>query len=296
MRKDLVLAACSGLLLLGVATASAADLCGDVNNSGAVNTSDALAVLKRAVEQPVGLTCGPPGIPVKTGQFAGTGTGSDGDLRNGSPRTFTDNGDGTITDYATGLMWEKKDDLGGLHDKDTAFTWSTGDGNMNGTLVTNFLANMNAGSGFAGHTDWRIPNRFEFETLFNLGTSFPSTHFAFNKFCQPGCSISNCSCTSSLLYWTSSAVQSEPSFAWILSFQDSGVGGLSKTNTALARAVRNAPELTTFPTCEAPDPPQCSFNDPCSDGVCSLSRTACSQQTDCPFSPGEQCCCAGFCI
>jgi len=28
-----------------------------------------------------------------------------------------DNGDGRLTDLQTGLMWEKKDDLGGVHDQ-----------------------------------------------------------------------------------------------------------------------------------------------------------------------------------
>jgi len=35
-----------------------------------------------------------------------------------------DNGDGTITDGCTGLMWEKKDQAGGLHDYSTAYAWA----------------------------------------------------------------------------------------------------------------------------------------------------------------------------
>ena len=37
---------------------------------------------------------------------------------------FVDNGDGTITDTQTGLMWEKKDQSGGAHDVDALFPWS----------------------------------------------------------------------------------------------------------------------------------------------------------------------------
>jgi len=33
-----------------------------------------------------------------------------------------DNGDGTITDPATGLMWEKKDDGEGIHDVGNTYT------------------------------------------------------------------------------------------------------------------------------------------------------------------------------
>lgn len=34
---------------------------------------------------------------------------------------FVDNGDGTITDTETHLIWEKKDDGGGLHDRDAVY-------------------------------------------------------------------------------------------------------------------------------------------------------------------------------
>ena len=61
-----------------------------------------------------------------------------------------DNGDGTITDTKTGLMWEKLSDDGSIHDKDTAYTWA------NAFAVK--VATLNGGGGFAGHTDWRVPN------------------------------------------------------------------------------------------------------------------------------------------
>jgi sugar lactone lactonase YvrE len=37
---------------------------------------------------------------------------------------FVDNGDGTISDTETGLMWEKKDLSGGAHDVDSLFPWT----------------------------------------------------------------------------------------------------------------------------------------------------------------------------
>ena len=43
-----------------------------------------------------------------------TGTGHDGDTQTGAPFSFTDNGDGTITDNRTGLMWEKLSDDGSM--------------------------------------------------------------------------------------------------------------------------------------------------------------------------------------
>src|SRR5207253_7844159 len=45
------------------------------------------------------------------------------------PLRYSDNGDGTITDYETGLMWEKKVCMDGIwdaanpHDADNAYLW-----------------------------------------------------------------------------------------------------------------------------------------------------------------------------
>lgn len=50
------------------------------------------------------------------------------------------------------------------------------------------------------------------------------------------------------------------------------------------------------PVCAAPDPPQCPFSDPCTNGICSTTRVSCSQQNDCPLQPSEECCCNGICI
>lgn len=99
---------------------------------------------------------------LKTGQTTAYGTASDGDLQAGNARSSTDNGDGTITDNKTGLMWEKKDQSGGIHDWNNTYSWcgaSCGSTNiMDGAITTTFLAGLNAGAGFAGHTDRRIPN------------------------------------------------------------------------------------------------------------------------------------------
>jgi hypothetical protein len=78
---------------------------------------------------------------------------------------FTDNGDGSVTDNLTRLTWEKKDDAGGIHDKDNFYTWSTGaPWNETGTIFTDFLATLN-GTAFAGSSGWRLPTFAELQTL-----------------------------------------------------------------------------------------------------------------------------------
>jgi hypothetical protein len=53
---------------------------------------------------------GPPPPPTAfpaTGQTTSYAPGDDGDVQAGAPLSYTDNGDGTITDNNTGRMWEK---------------------------------------------------------------------------------------------------------------------------------------------------------------------------------------------
>ena len=110
-----------------------------------------------------------------------------------SGERFVDNGDGTITDAQTDLIWEKKDQGGGLHDANARYPWAgictdsgeycqpdadaeaacnaamggaMGCAQCSGTAtcrpiigsetVWDWLNRINAAS-FAGHSDWRIP-------------------------------------------------------------------------------------------------------------------------------------------
>ena len=81
---------------------------------------------------------------------------------------FRDNGDGTVTDDSTGLMWEKKTQppnqyVDDVHNVTAVYSWSapgvTGT-EPDGTAFTMFLRLLNE-NGFAGHSDWRLPTRQE---------------------------------------------------------------------------------------------------------------------------------------
>jgi len=166
--------------------------------------------------------------------IACAGTGQDGELQKGLANSFTDNGDGTITDNLSGLMWEKLSDDGTIHDKDNTYTWLT--------AVTSKVATLNGGGGFAGHTDWRVPNRFELETLVNLGAVIPSTYSAFNTACPASCTVLTCSCTQSSNYWSSSTYQGTPTIAWNVYFT---VGARPTTSSRIAcTSVVSAPALS----------------------------------------------------
>lgn len=152
---------------------------------------------------------------------------------------FTDNGDGTITDASTGLMWEKKSDDGSVHDKDNTYTWSTAAGAMDGTISTTFLAALNAGGGFAGHTDWRIPTKEELLAITNSAATDPAAFAEFQSNCTSGCTATTGSCTKPNTYWSSSTNEELETDAWYVDFEEAGHSYAGrKTGLNHVRAVR----------------------------------------------------------
>ena len=127
-------------------------------------------------------------------------------------------------------MWEKKDDSGGLHDKDNTYTWSGSSflatNIMDGT-IQDFIDELNdvAGGGascFAGYCDWYVPNRNELATLVDSEQygPFPTINTAFNQ-CPAACSDVTgpaCSCTTASNYWSATTYAPNPTFAWYVNF------------------------------------------------------------------------------
>jgi len=153
---------------------------------------------------------------------------------------FVDNGDGTISDYETGLTWEKKSDDGSIHDKDDRYTWSTGfPYDFDGTVRTRFLVALNSGGGFAGHRDWRLPTREELQSIVDYADPIPPiVNPVFDTACAPSCTVTSCSCTVLNYYWSSSTVAPNPGYAWIVYFIHGTVSAGVKPNEYHVRAVR----------------------------------------------------------
>jgi hypothetical protein len=158
------------------------------------------------------------------------GTGQDGDIKAGAALSYTDNADGTITDHNTGLMWEKKGDDGTIHDKDNSYTWAN--------AFTVHVAGLNAGAGFAGYTDWRLPNVKELQSIVNYEHVNPAVSPAFNNSCAASCTVLTCSCTVAYNYWSSSSYAYNPPTAWYVNFFVGNVNDDFKNFSAYVRAVR----------------------------------------------------------
>ena len=228
--------------------------CGDVNDSGSVTASDSLAVLKKSVGQPAEMICQcqveicAEGALLNSGQITCYdpldltnpvdtiecfNSGQDGEFQRGLVFDYVDNGDGTITDQKTGLIWEKLADDGGIHDfQDFAYQWAGAYGKINN------LNAMNAGSGFANHNDWRLPNVRELASLVNYSASNPSISSAFETDCGAGCSVTECSCTHTKPYWSSTTAAASLNSAWSVNFATGAVASTAKTVYNYVRAVR----------------------------------------------------------
>ncbi|MEO8601406.1 MAG: DUF1566 domain-containing protein [bacterium] len=155
-------------------------------------------------------------------------SGQDGELRVGITRSYTDNGDGTISDNVTGLMWEKESDDDSIHDRDHEYViWGA---------YLNKIPRLNRNS-FAGYSDWRLPNRRELESLVDAGRALPAIDPIFDNNCTPGCTVLECSCTSDKYYWTSSMYHSSTP-GWYVDFQYGSVQSSPSTSFPRVRAVR----------------------------------------------------------
>jgi hypothetical protein len=176
----------------------------------------------------VGTSISYPAPVAKTGQAASYAAGDDGDLQKGVnspiPR-FVDNGDGTVTDNLTGLIWLKDgictDTIGGV--TGPKMIW------QDALTFCNNLAN-----GQCGLTDdseagnWRLPNIKELLSLIDYGRSNPAMPAGSDLFIF----ISS-------TYWSSTTYANSADGAWYVDFYD-GLGNysLNKSGSRYVRAVR----------------------------------------------------------
>lgn len=163
------------------------------------------------------------------------GTGQDGEVQAGLGRSYLDNGNGTISDVHTGLMWEKLCDddppsatCAADHDVDTTYAWDE---------AFDKIEALN-GASFAGFSDWRLPNVQELASLSTYSNKNPAIDAIFNQRCTAPCSLLQCSCTLADGYWTATTYCLAPVNAWNVHFYDGDVSAHEKDGVNGVRAVR----------------------------------------------------------
>ncbi len=123
----------------------------------------------------------------------------------GSGKRFADNGNATVTDHQTGLVWQQEDDGEMRNWKDAG----------------RYCAQLSLG----GRSDWRLPDDDELTGIVDNTRSNPAIDPVFFE-------------TKSSDYWSSTSDADYPSHAWGVAFGYSGVEYVYKVNYLYVRCVR----------------------------------------------------------
>jgi len=162
----------------------------------------------------------------QTGQTTTYAGGDDGELQAGVPPPnprFTDNLDGTVTDNRSGLIWLKNANC-----PNAGRSWQEALDDVQ-QLNTNGTMNGNACGDTGGNMDWRLPNRFELESLLNLEN--PDGKPNGDPFMG----------TMVLDHWTSTTFAGNTTHAWQVGFDDGAVGHFLKSTPENARVLASIP-------------------------------------------------------
>ena len=136
-----------------------------------------------------------------------------------------DNSDGTITDLKTGLMWKQCSEGQSGADCTSGsvetFIWPQ---------ALQRAQTVNSGGGFAGFTDWRVPNIKELSSLVEYQCTGPAINLA--RFPNTPADGN---------FWSSSAVAGDSHRAWILYYFFGDIGHYFNNDYYQLRLVRSAP-------------------------------------------------------
>jgi hypothetical protein len=120
---------------------------------------------------------------------------------------FNDNGNGTVTDFATGLTWQQSD----AHNSDA----------IDHAAAMLYCTGLSLAGG-----GWRLPEVKELSSIVDLRRVYPSIDLQYFA----GAETSN--------YWSASSFASDKGNAWAVYFRDGGVTAYNEADTFFVRCVR----------------------------------------------------------
>jgi hypothetical protein len=188
-------------VLLIAAPAGGSEECpGDLNGDGVVSIDELLTAVQSAL-----VGCPPPPGP-----------------------RFVDNGNGTVTDRHTGLMWEQKvAGQGCLHCAGDRYDWPA--------AMSEWITRVNGGvvddpfgppqRGLGGHTDWRVPTLEELRSIATCET-VPCLDPVFGP-------VTTCP------YQSSTRLATAPTIVFAVEFHNGTVTGVATHTGHCVRAVRS---------------------------------------------------------
>jgi hypothetical protein len=123
-----------------------------------------------------------------SGPQSGAPSTAPGALSRDPQPAYADNGNGTVTDRNSGLIWQRGDEQ-----NDSGRTWRE-------------ALDYCAGLDLASHHDWRLPTVEELRTIVDPGRSDPTIDIRY----FPDCQAYN--------YWSGNTRATNPDEAWVVNF------------------------------------------------------------------------------
>jgi hypothetical protein len=138
---------------------------------------------------------------------------------------YVDNGDGTISDEATGLTWMQSDS-GDSEFADEVADFTYTDGSMNWQEALDFCENLV----FAGHANWQLPNAKQLHSILDYSRSPDATNSpAIDSLFDTTAIVNEAGMMDYPFYWTSTTFNPGSDAAYIafgrgLGYMDLGAG------------------------------------------------------------------------
>jgi hypothetical protein len=157
------------------------------------------------------------------------GSGQDGAYST-NPMSYTDNGNGTVTDTNTGLVWQKcsvgQNNDASCSGSAAAYSWYKASGTYDAShnpATNNICGDLSLAGG-----GWRLPSKKELTSIVDYSIPYPGPTIQQTKFPHSVASS----------YWSSTNYASNPNYAWKVFFMSGTVSNDFKFGGNYVRCVR----------------------------------------------------------